>query len=97
MHVQLTMYMHVCTRTKSLGTQCMYKGTIFWGHNRTVHVATRTYVQSQVRALCHVQRTRYQRVVVKMNPSTEDTCNNTGGKHRVQKATIAITFKGLTL
>ena len=33
MHVQLTMYMHVCARAKSLGTQCMYKGTI---HIRTV-------------------------------------------------------------
>ena len=76
------MYMYV--QEQNLLGMC--RGPILWGRNRTMHVA-----------LCHVQRTGYQQVVVKMNPSTEDTCNNTGTKHRVQKATIAIAFKGLTL
>ena len=48
----------------------------------TVHaaVSTCTCAQSQVRALCHVRRTSYvgiqhaQRVVVKGNTCTEDTC-----------------------
>ena len=66
----------------------MYNGSVYG----TVHVATRNYVQSQVRALCHVQRTscmgtqHAHRVVVKKNTTTEDTYNNTEEKHRVQKA-----------
>ena len=65
---------------------CMCKNKIFWACAED---------QSYGDAIGHVQRTGYQQVVVKMNPSTEDTCNNTGTKHRVQKATIAIAFKAL--
>ena len=74
----------------------MYKGPILWGHDActedqsygTVYVATCTYVQSHVRALCHVRRTscmgtqHAHRVVVKMNTTTEHMCNNTEEKHR---------------
>ena len=51
-----------------------------------------TYALSQVRALCHVQRTscmgaqHAHRVVVKKNTTTEDMYNTTEEKHRVQKA-----------
>ena len=67
----------------------------------TVHVATLTYVQSQVRALCHVRRTscmgtqHAHRAVVKKNTSAEDTCNNTEVKHRVHKACMVNKISGL--
>ena len=44
-----TMQVH---RTNPMWTCANTKGPILWG---TLHVVTHTYVQSQVRALCHVQ------------------------------------------
>ena len=54
----------------------------------TVHILTRTYVESQVRALCQVRRTscmgtqHAHKVVVKENTTTEDMYNTTEEKHR---------------
>ena len=62
-----------------------------------LHVATRTYVESQVRALCHVRRTscmgtQYEQSSCQKEYFTEhmcnkDTCNKYRGKtQRVLKA-----------
>ena len=42
-------------RTNPIWVQCMHRGPILWDA-----ACTHTYVQSQVRALCHVLRAMYK-------------------------------------
>ena len=71
-----------------MGSRCVYNRSIYG----TVHVATCTYVLSQVRALCHVgcMGTQHShRVVVKKNTTTEDMNNNTEEKPREYRKQIS--------
>ena len=78
----------------------MYKGRVLLGHNvctkdqsnGIMHVPTHTYVhiQSQLKALCHVQRASYIGTQHAQGVDTRNTYtqNNTDGKKEVAEAQL---------